>query len=388
MSGNSTQGQEPERRERAAHSGALAIVVSSLRGGGAEQVALNLAAEFSRRGMRVDLVLVSAEGPLLEQVPHGVRIIDLGSSRARGAIRKLRAYLKRERPSSVIAVAFQNNLLAAIATLGLRKRPRLVLSVHSTASRAISGHGFLKRLWLSWGALLFYRRADAVVAVSEGAADDLSLEWGLDRRKITTIYNPVVQKSADNLGQDKADMRALNPNGWPLVVSAGRLTEAKDYPTLLAAAKIVLAKRQVRFLILGEGELRTELEQLLREYDMAEHVSFLGWKSNPYPFYAAADVFVMSSAWEGFGNALVEAMACGTPVISTDCPSGPREILQDGLWGSLVPVGNAEALAAAIIKTIDEGGVDARARAMDFTVEHAATSYSRLIEGRHESRDE
>lgn len=354
----------------------IAIVVASMGGGGAERAALNLAEEFASRGLTIDLVLIAAEGELLQKVPPGVRQVDLGAGRARRAVGRLRKYLKRERPAALISVAFHVNILAALSCIGLgRDRPQLMLTVHGTLSHAVATQPAIKRLWFIAATALLYRLADQVVAVSRGAAQDLGLKAGLDPDRITTIYNPVIRADFDALTAKASAHPWTIDKDRPLIVSVGRLTAAKDYATLVRAFAKVTQATDARLLILGEGERRGEVESIVSSLGLDESVALPGFVDNPFADMRAADAFVLSSRWEGLPTVLVEAMATGTPVIATDCPHGPREILEDGKWGQLVPVGDADALSHAILEVLRTGGVDARKRARDFTVEAAADQY-------------
>src|SRR5690348_7661357 len=300
----------------------VALVVASMAAGGAERVALNLAEEFVRRGLGVDLVLVDAAGPLLRDVPPAVRIVDLGAKRARQAIFKLRRYLKAEKPAAVIAFTFHINLLALLATSRMRGGDRLILSVHSSLKSAMREKGFVAGALLLAQVLLFYRRAYGIVAVSEGAAADLERVGRIPRELISTIYNPIVRTDF----QSRFAGRAAHP--WaaekerPLVVAVGRLARAKDFSTLVLAFAKVVHESDARLLILGEGEERGQLEALVSKLGLSESIAMPGRVDDPLPYMRAADAFVLSSLREGFGNVLVEAMAAGTPVISTDCPHG------------------------------------------------------------------
>jgi glycosyltransferase involved in cell wall biosynthesis len=360
--------------------GPIAIVLASLGGGGAERVALTLAEEFSTRGVRVDLVVLSSSGPLRKDVSDRVRLVELGTGRARHSISRLRAYLKRERPSAILAIAFHVNLLAILACAGLRPRPQIVLSVHGTFSNAIAGHPRSKRLWLTAATMLLYRRADHVVAVSRGAARDLARHGRVETGKIVTIPNPVIRSDLEALAAESPRHPWASESSSPLIVAAGRLSPAKDYPTLIAAMEQVAAKTGARLLILGEGELRRVLEADIARLGLERSIALPGFVANPVAFMRAADRFVLSSRWEGFAMALVEALAVGTPVVATDCPNGPREILQGGRWGKLVPVGKPEALAHAIVDVLATGGIDGRARARDFEAGPIALSYLKLLQ--------
>jgi glycosyltransferase involved in cell wall biosynthesis len=225
----------------------------------------------------------------------------------------------------------------------------------------------------------FYVWADGIVAVSEGVAEHLSHTSGLPRDRITVIYNPVVSPQLTDKARQALEDPWFARNQPPVILSVGRLTMAKDYPTLLRAFVLLRKRREARLLILGSGETRAELEQLVRSLGIEQHVRMAGFVANPYAYMARAAVFVLSSAWEGLPGALIEAMACGCPVVSTDCRSGPAEILDHGRFGRLVPVGDAAKMAGAIALALDEGrGVatrDARERAMDFRVERATSAY-------------
>jgi glycosyltransferase involved in cell wall biosynthesis len=353
-------------------------VLASLRAGGAERVALNLAEAFHARGHEVDLLVVHRTGKLLDQVPAGIRLVDLGSERASRAVGALRRYVKAEAPTAIISIAFQANLLALVATLGLRHKPKLIVTVHSTLSRAFEGLPALRRWLLTAATKYLYPRADAAISVSHGAAADLA-RLGVTAPIIATIYNPVLRSGFAEAVQEKAHHPWLADRKDPVIMTAGRLAEAKNHRLLLAAFGRLLKEEPARLMIIGEGELRSELEAEAASLGIADKVSFTGHIDNPYPFMKEADLFVLSSSWEGFGNVLVEAMATATPVIATDCPHGPREILEDGKWGRLVPVGDADALAEAMLAVLRRGGIDARERAAEFTVERAAGQYLDIL---------
>jgi glycosyltransferase involved in cell wall biosynthesis len=356
----------------------IALVIGSMETGGAQRVALNLSEDFAARGFAVDLISLVARGPLLAEVPPNVSLVQLGR-RGRSSIFALRRYLQQTRPSAVIAFTFHVNLVAALALIGLASHTRLILSVHSTFSAALREYSPGIRAILYIGTLLLYPFADHVVAVSEGAAEDLARVARINRRRIVVIHNPVLDQQLEIAASDPIDHPWL-ASRVPLLMSVGRLTEAKDYPTLIRAFARVREQIDARLLILGEGDSRDEIKTLIRDSGVGGDIGLLGHVRNPLPWMKAANVFVMTSKREGFGNVLVEAMAMGTPVVSTDCPHGPGEILENGKWGKLVPVGDDEALADAIVETLRSGGVDATKRARDFTVAAAADKYLALME--------
>lgn len=359
----------------------LSLLVASMRMGGAERMTVNLAGELARRGHVVDLVLVERTGPLLAEIPAAVNVVDLGAKRARGAVRQLRDYLRRERPAALLSVAFQSNILAMTAALGLRERPRIVLSVRNAYSATLAANPPLTRILLKVATRLLYPRADWVVGIAKGTAEDLRRNAGLSAERVRSIYNPVLRPDFQRLAAEPPDPRILGDRSSPMIISAGRLTRQKDQATLIRAFAELSRRRPAQLLLLGEGELRPRLEALARELGVGDRVSLPGAVANPFPYMREADLFVLSSAWEGFGNVLVEAMATGTPVVTTDCPHGPREILEDGKWGILVPVGEPARLAEAMEQVLLTGGIDPRARAREFTVERAADLYLELMLG-------
>ena len=200
----------------------------------------------------------------------------------------------------------------------------------------------------------FYPWADGIVVVSDGVRNDLSDLTGIPYDRISVIYNPsVVKEEVQAKAKTTLDHPWFEANQPPVLVAVGRLQIQKDYPTLLRAFAQVRRSRAVKLVILGEGRERSKLEGILRELDLEQDESQPGFVENPYPFMAKASLFILSSRWEGLPTVLIEALCCGTPAVSTDCPSGPREILKDGRYGKLVPVGDSDSLAQAIEETLD-----------------------------------
>ena len=360
--------------------GPIALFLPTLVGGGAERVVVNLAQGMTERGLPVDLVAAAAEGPLVDQVPARARLVDLKSKRVLRSLSPLIGYIRRERPRVVVSSMGHANLVALWAARLAPGATPVVVTVHNTMSQSTPQQGFAASLWPH---LLrtFYPWASAVVAVSRGAADDLARTSGLPRELVRVVYNPVITPEM------LAQARRLPDHPWfadgqpPVVLGAGRLTRQKDFPALLRAFAEVRRGRPLRLMILGEGEERPALEALARELGVAEDVALPGFRADAIACMAGAALFVLSSAWEGLPTVLIEALAAGTRVVSTDCPSGPREILQDGRLGALVPVGDPPALARAMVEALDRptGPVPADALA-PFTRDAAVDHYLRLIE--------
>jgi len=359
----------------------IALFVPSLRGGGAERVMVNLARGFVERGLRVDLVLAKAEGPYLFQVPPEVRVIDLGARRTLYSLPGLVRYLRREQPQAMLSALNHANIVAIWAKHLARVKTRLVVSEHSTLSRSTENTQLIRAKFMPFLIKIFYPHANAVVAVSRGAAEDLTARTGMPAGKIRVIYNAVITPELFAKAQEPLDHSWFRPDEPPVILGVGRLTTQKDFPTLIRAFALVRKRRSARLMILGEGEERPKLEALVRELGLEKDVALPGFVDNPYKYMKRAAVFVLSSRWEGFGNVLVEAMACGTPVVSTDCPSGPREILEDGRWGKLVSMGNPGALARGIIEALSNpaGSEDLQKRAKAFSLEKIVPQYLEIL---------
>jgi len=358
----------------------VALFLPTLHGGGAERQLINLAARFQELGLRVDLVVAKAEGAFQSKVPAGVRLVDLEARRTLSSILGLAGYLKRERPESLLSVLGHANLVALWARKLAGAVARVVVCEPSTAGLAIRNAPNRRERLLPLLEHFFYPWADGIVAVSESAADDLTRVIRLPRDRIRVIYNPVVTPGLPSQARAPIDHPWFRPGEPPVILGVGRLTPAKDFATLIRAFAIVRQEQPARLLILGEGELRPGLEELVAELGLGEEVSLPGFADNPYAYMARAGVFALSSAWEGFGTVLAEAMACGAPVVSTDC-GGPSEILDGGRIGRLVPVGDPQALAEAILATMAEPR-DAdrlRARAQDFSLERIAEQYLEVL---------
>lgn len=361
----------------------LAIFLPSLRGGGAERVAVTLVNGMAKQGVAVDLVLAQAVGPYLPDVAPEVRIIDLQARRVIKSLWPLVRYLRRERPTATLSFMTHANVVAVLAHRLVGRPGRLVVSERSTISiEAQRTKGWSDRIlyaMVPWA----YRLADSMTAVSDAAARDLERFARLPEGRVQAIYNPFDLVSIERLAAEPLAHPWFAAGQPPVVLAIGRLTEQKDFPTLLRAFSLVRQKRKVRLLILGEGELHGELEELASQLGLTDDDVLLpGFVANPFAYLVRCAVFVLSSRWEGLPGVLIEALACGAPVVATDCPSGPREILEGGRWGRLVPVGDVEAMAQAIDTVLDtprERLPDGRKRVADFSMEKAVGAYLPIL---------
>lgn len=342
---------------------------------------VNLAGALLRRGFATSVVVARSDGHWgrhRPDVPAGAGFVDLKAHSWKAWRDSFAEYLKSERPRVVLAAMETAGVIALWTRRRTKVSPRIVVSSHVEVSRHTQQDWSLpKRLILTHLMRRHYPSADGVVAVSKGVADDLARFARLPRERISVINNPVV---TDDLLEAKcvnAEHPWLADGTVPVIVAVGRLTRQKDFGTLLRAFALVQERRPARLLILGEGEDKASLQALARDLGLEERVEMPGFVPDPLAYVAKASVFVLSSAWEGLGNALIEALACGCPVVSTDCPSGPSEILEDGKYGRLVPVGHHESMAEAILTTLD-GPPDRQMlleRASDFHVDRITERY-------------
>jgi glycosyltransferase involved in cell wall biosynthesis len=359
----------------------IALFLRYLPIGGIQKVMVRLANEFAGRNHIVDLVVAKEKGVLASEVASNVRIVNLDKPRVWMALPALLRYLKRENPDVLLAAEAPVNIVAIWAKLFSLKPLRVIISVHNNMSRYVRSAEIWYGSCLYFMIKYFYPYADKIVAVSEGVLDDLSTVSRRSTEKSCVIYNPV----SENDILQKAEYSVVHP--WlvdkkaPVVLGVGRLTKQKNFDLLLRAFSRVQQVRDARLIILGEGNQRKYLETQIKNLAIEDRVDLHGFVENPYPYMANASLLVVSSRFEGFGIVIVEALACGCPVVSTDCPSGPREILEDGKWGRLAPVGEEEALAEAMEKSLSETHDPdrLRQRAMDFSVDKAVEKYLRIL---------
>jgi glycosyltransferase involved in cell wall biosynthesis len=358
-------------------SGRIALFLPSLAGGGAERVFVNLANQFVNSGRDVHLILLRCEGPYLFQLDPRVRIVCLNSS-STAAVISLARHLRKDPPAVLVSAMDVFNLIAIVATFIAHRGTPIIITLHLH----LSSHARLSKKIhdrvLPYFSGLLYRFASEIIAVSEGVAQDAASIIHTGRKRIRVIHNPVVPRGTESHEQ---------PHPWfndsvPVIVSAGRFNPQKDYDTLIHAFSRLIECRPARLLLLGEGPDQARIEKLVADLGLTDSIGFPGFVPDPFAFFSCAKAFVLSSHYEGFGMVLLEALSCGCPVISTDCPSGPAEILGDGAYGRLVPVGDVRAMADALVDVLNSP-VDREvlaARAGEFSVESVARSYLQIID--------
>jgi glycosyltransferase involved in cell wall biosynthesis len=362
----------------------VVIVIESLSGGGAERVCVNLANAWTAWGLNVEFVLLRQERVLASGLAETIRVTSLGVERARQAVLPLGRFLAHRRPSAILAVMPPSTWIAAAARAWVRSPARLVTAEHTDWSAVRLSPPNPDSLSFRLQTRLATRVANARVAVSNGVAEAVARIAGLPRDAVDVIHNPITPLPPDG-EVDPAIMTAWCSAPGHKLIAIGALKPAKDFKTLLAAAARLRDTAPFSLLILGEGPLRKDLEDLRSQLGLADCVQMPGFVPNPQAYLRGADLLVLSSTNEGFANVIVESLACGVPVVSTDCRSGPREILEGGRFGDLVPVGDADGLASAVqtaLSRTPDRELLVR-RSLDFSIDIAADRYVRLLFPEH-----
>jgi glycosyltransferase involved in cell wall biosynthesis len=351
-----------------------------LEGGGAERVFVELASQFAALNLRVDLVLARAYGPYLAEVSPTVRLVDLAAGGVLQALPKLVRYLRRERPEVMLSGLNHSNIVAILARFVARSDARCVISMRSVPTASYREEKSLQ----SWVMLqlmsVLYPFADDIIANSDAVAVDLAQLMRLSRTKPHVVHNPLKIALIEQLCGEAVDHAWCGAGAPPIVLSVGRLDVLKDFPTLIRAFEIARGKRECHLLILGEGPQRKPIESLIGALGLQACVQLPGFVGNPFAWMRCARVFVSSSLTEGCPNAVMQALACGTQVVSTNCVGGSAEILEQGRWGRLVGVGDVNAMAEAIVAALDvPSPIDVRERASDFAIERIARQYLSIL---------
>ena len=338
-------------------------LLSTQLGGGIGRVNAHLSRCFHQQGFTVDVLLDKDWGHYVDYVRQDATVRRLRSTHAWTGIPELARYLRSARPAAVIADTPRLTHLAIRSARWARARPIVAAVVHSTYSLKFTELTERKRARRLRRMRSLYPLADRIIAVSAGVADDFAAYTGIGRERIEVIHNPVIPPGGITIDPGLDPCRPYRRPGESLIVGMGRLTAAKDFATLVRALARLRERRPARLVLFGDGGEHDRLAALAAELGLADAVVLAGHTDEPYAALAGADVFALSSQWEGFGNVLVEAMAVGTPVVATDCPNGPREILEDGRWGRLVPPGDDAALAEALDGTLADPPDGERLRA-------------------------
>lgn len=358
----------------------VALFLGFFGGGGIERITANLAHGFVKSGIKIDLLHYDRESPHLWRLPSETRIIPLKASTVYQTLPGIVSYLRREPPSALLSASHYMNEISVLAKIISGSQTRLIVAEHNQLSKTTRNATKLKDRLSPLASRLLYPWADGIVAVSDGVAKDLAQISHLPLDKIQTIYNPVITKEMLANAAEPVDHPWLTEKKCPVMLGVGKLEAQKDFPNLIRAFAKVRAVQEARLIILGWGPDRPELEALIKELNLEDDVDLPGYVQNPYAYMAKASLFVLSSAWEGLPTVLIEAMALGTPVVSTDCESGPSEILAGGKYGHLVPVGDSQALADAILQVLSGNSKSVDSSWLDqFTLETATQKYLNIL---------
>ena len=368
----------------------ISLFIPNLDGGGAERVMLHLAEGFAKRGFDVDLVVAQAEGAYLSKIPDTIRLVNLDAKSPVILFKTLalKQYLKQEQPAFLISTldifssATWAKRLAGVNT-------QVVMCVQTNLSQQFQDRHAMLMQKIKWAVVQrFYPWADAIVTASEGVARDIEQHAKISMQQMTVIHNPVVTSDFSEKAQEAIAHPWFADDQPPVLLGVGRIVKQKSFATLIQAFARVRQCCPARLMILGDVDprepgVKPELEGLIKKFGLQDDVLFLGFVENPYAYMARANVFVLSSIYEGFGNVVAEAIAAGTPVVSTDCESGPAEILNKGQYGELVPVGDHEAMANAIVATLNQP-MDTqvlKVRSQAFTIDCIVHQYLDVLNG-------
>lgn len=360
----------------------VAIFLPSLEGGGAERMMLNLAKGMKEREMDVDLIVAKMHGPYKDSVPEGVNLIDLECTRMLKSIKGLINYLNTMSPHVLLTTLESASIIGILAKIFSKNDTNVWVRVPNHLSLHAKNAKRRRDKLRPFFARNLYKYADGIISISEGVAKDISSITKIMDSKLNVIYNPVVSAQLVEESKEIKEHKWLDCNDNPVILAVGRLTKQKNFELLIKSFKEVREKVDARLIILGEGEERKQLEALISKLNLVDFVDLPGFDNNPYVYMKKADVFVLSSSWEGFGNVLVESMALGTPVVSTDCPSGPREILNNGEYGFLVDLSDPKGLSNKIITIIEENPFSEEEmikRANEFSIKKVTDQYINLL---------
>lgn len=355
----------------------ITIILPDLRGGGAERLHVHLANDWILRGYAVDIVLMQKRGELIPLLSPNVRVIELGADRIRQMILPLSKHLKKSKSDIILAAMWPLTSVASIAWLLAKRDGRLFLSDHTQLSVACIQELGVNSAFLKAIMRTTYPIATGIIGVSQGVKSDLVGLGSFSDEKVKVIYNPAATGISPHKESRELRFRLWGEGARFHILSVGALKRQKDHETLIRAFALLPPDINAKLSIVGEGPLRGNLEALVSQNHLDSSVLMPGYVNDPYPWFRTADLFVLSSQWEGFGNVIVEALECGVPVVSTDCPSGPAEILENGRYGKLVPTGNPEAMAKAIASTLGERADEAALmdRAKEFSVATISDQY-------------
>lgn len=333
----------------------IAVLISFSGQGGVERMVMNLVRELAKKeSFAIDLLTIRASGPHLKDVPQNVNHINLKSKHTFTAIPELVAYLKRENPAAMLAAKDRAGRAATRAKMLSGVKTRVVVRLGTNLSTALEGKSSLQKYFRTAPMKRLYNKMDNVVAVSEGVKKDIVKITGINQDRVKVIRNPVVTDQMLKAASESPPHSWLQDKKEPVIMGIGRLSYQKNFECLIKAFAILVEQEKMKLIILGDGKELDALKKLAESLGLTKDILFAGFQSNPYAWLARADLFVLSSRWEGSPNVLTEALALGIPSVSTRCPSGPDEVLDDGKYGILVELEDHVALAEAMSTTLNK----------------------------------
>lgn len=358
----------------------VAFYLVSFSGGGAEREMIYIANHFASKGYTVDLIVHRYSGPLETLVDDKVKKIIIDKTYIHD-IFWLIGYMRRNKPLYIMSALHLPNWTLAIAKALSFTKTRVSWRIVTNLTYANKYIGNTITKLNKYAYPFLSKFVDSVICVSKGVSDDVINNYHIPHGKVKVMYNPAYCDEIHQLANCTVSHRWLNEQ-YRTVIAMGRLSTAKGFDDLIASfSKVHSQNNKARLIIFGEGELRNSLEQLIESLELSDAVELYGFEINPYKYLSKADLFVLSSVYEGFGNVIVEALALNIPVISTNCPSGPSEILENGKWGTLVNVGDTDGLATAILNSLSwPCERDTTARAKMFTVDKVVSDYVDIID--------
>lgn len=360
----------------------VAFFLAGFSPGGAQSVMVNLANSMARRGLKIDFVAADCTGPFLSQVDPKVNIIDLKAKRMSRSLFGLITYLKKIKPDILLSTQKHTNITACLTKFFLKTKTKIVLRESSTPSKSYEKSNFKNKIVYQL-AKIFYPYADSFIGQSNGLSVDFIAFYNVLEKKVITIPNPIISKKIVELSQEPCDHPWFQEE-VPILMSIGRSCVAKDFATLIRAFSIVRKQRACRLIILGAMESENSaifkaLKKLIEELGLVGDISFPGFKRNPFPYLRNANVYILSSIYEGLPGALIQAMAMGCNVVATDCPNGPKEIIDRGMSGILVPVKDYNKLATGILYHLDNPMIP-KYNLSVFEEDHAVQAYLSAFE--------
>jgi len=367
----------------------IIFVIPSMASGGAEMKAIILLNYFFSSDYSPTLVLFKKEGVRFEEIPGGINIIDLKKKHRSDFFKliiKLGLLLRKEKPYKVISFIEYSNVITLIAKIVFHIKCEVIINEESLPQHylKITRFKYIKKFLM----FFLYRKADKIICGTEHLRDYICRNFRINKDRVIRIYNPINIERIHKLSKEKVNHPFLEKRkqGYKLIIAVGRLSKIKRYDVLLEAYAKIKKKIKALLVILGEGDLLPQLIEMKNILQLGANVDFVGYVSNPYAWISKSDLLLMTSQWEGFGNVIVEAMACETPVISSKCPFGPIEIISDGINGLLAPIGDAEEtsrLAITLLKNNylrEKLRAEGKNRAEDFNIKIIGNEYKRMIE--------